>query len=584
MIGSVLFQNAVTQISLLVATLMIIMVPLGRYMARVYQNEPLLLDKILKPVERLFYKMTGIDAIQEMNWKEYALAVLSCGLIGFIVLFFILRFQEYFPLNPQSLPNLSADLAFNTAASFTTNTNWQAYAGESTLSYFSQMVGLTVQNFISASMGMAVAVALIRGIARHHTQWIGNFWVDLVRGILYILMPLSLIVAILLGSQGVIQNFNHYELATLIEESNELGQSIQTQLIPGGPVASQVAIKQLGSNGGGFFNTNSAHPFENPTPFSNFIELLAILMIPTAFCMTFGVLVKDRRQGWALFIAMTLIFIPLMTFCILQEQQGNPLLNAFNIDQQASGIQSGGNMEGKEVRFGIINSALWASATTATSNGSVNSMHDSFTALGGLVPLIFMHLGEIIYGGVGSGLYGMLIFVLITVFIAGLLVGRTPEYLGKKISAFEIKMASLCVLIPVIVILFGTSLALLLPAGKAGIFNPGVHGMSEVLYAFSSAGNNNGSAFAGLSANSNFYNVILGIAMLICRYWLIIPVLAIAGYLAEKDKIPASVGTLATHSILFIVLLVSTILLIGLLTYIPVLSLGPITEHLNVMN
>ncbi|MFO1257237.1 MAG: potassium-transporting ATPase subunit KdpA [Gammaproteobacteria bacterium] len=576
--------NAALQISLLLALVMAMMAPLGRYMARVYRNEPLLLDYILKPVERLFYRMTGIDPIQEMDWKQYALAVLCCGLIGFVILFLILRFQAYFPLNPQSFPNLTADLAFNTAASFTTNTNWQAYGGESTLSYFSQMIGLTVQNFISASMGMAVAVALTRGIARHHTRWIGHFWVDLVRGILYILLPLSLVVAIILGSQGVIQNFNHYEVATLIEQSHGAGQPIQTQLIPGGPVASQVAIKQLGSNGGGFFNTNSAHPFENPTPFSNFVELLAILMVPTAFCFTFGALVKDERQGWSLFIAMTLIFLPLTIFCVLQEQHGNTLLNTLNIDQEASAIQPGGNMEGKEVRFGIINSALWASATTATSNGSVNSMHDSFTALGGLVPLIFMHLGEIIYGGVGSGLYGVLIFVLITVFIAGLLVGRTPEYLGKKISAFEIKMASLCVLIPVIVILFGTSLALLLPDGKAAIFNPGVHGMSEVLYAFSSAGNNNGSAFAGLSANSPFYNVILGIAMLICRYWLIIPVLAIAGYLGEKEKIPVSAGTLSTHSILFIILLVSTILLVGLLTYIPVLSLGPITEYLTVMN
>lgn len=577
------YQNAALQISLVLAVIMMIMIPLGRYMARVYRNEPLLLDCLLKPIERLFYRITGIDPIQEMDWKQYALAVLCCGLIGFIILFMILRFQAYFPFNPQSFPNLSTDLAFNTAASFTTNTNWQAYGGESSLSYFSQMIGLTVQNFISASMGMAVAVALTRGIARHHTQWLGHFWVDLVRGILYILLPLSLIVAILLGSQGVIQNFNHYEVASLIEQSIESVDPPQTQLIPGGPVASQVAIKQLGSNGGGFFNTNSAHPFENPTPFSNFIELLAILMIPSAFCITFGALIKDERQGWSLFVAMSLIFIPLMIFGVLQEQQAHSLLTEIGVDQSASETQAGGNMEGKEVRFGIINSALWASATTATSNGSVNAMHDSFTPLGGLVPLIFMHLGEIIYGGVGSGLYGMLIFVLITVFIAGLLVGRTPEYLGKKISAFEIKMASLCVLIPVIVILFGTSVALLMPAGKLGIFNPGVHGLSEVLYAFSSAANNNGSAFAGLSANSPFYNVILGIAMLICRYWLIIPVLAIAGHLGEKDKIPASVGTLATHSILFIVLLVSTILLIGLLTYIPVLSLGPITEYLTVM-
>ncbi len=468
--------------------------------------------------------------------------------------------------------------------SFITNTNWQAYGGESTLSYFSQMLGLTVQNFLSASMGIAVVIALCRGITRRNSKFIGNFWFDLMRGNLYILLPLSLILAFLLGSQGVIQNFNPYLTATTIETSHDAnGKEISTQSIPGGPVASQVAIKQLGTNGGGFFNTNSAHPFENPTPFSNYLEMIAIVLIAASLCYTFGVMVNDKRQGWALLVAMTLIFIPLLFFCVQQEQEGNPLLKGLNIDQQMSEYQSGGNMEGKEVRFGIVNSAIWASATTATSNGSVNSMHDSYTPLGGAVPLLFLLLSEVIFGGVGSGLYGMLMFVFITVFIAGLMVGRTPEYLGKKIQAFEIKMVSIALFVPILTLLFGVAAAVMTKDGAAGISNPGAQGFTEILYAFASASGNNGSAFAGLNANTPFYNTLLGIVMLFSRYWVVIPVLAIAGSLAQKNVTPSTTGTMSTHTPLFIVFIIGIVLLVGLLTYVPVLTLAPIMEYFQLV-
>ena len=488
--------------------------------------------------------------------------------------------------------------------SFATNTNWQGYAGESTMSYFTQMVGLSVQNFLSAASGIAVLIALIRGFARRQVKEIGNFWVDLTRSTLYVLLPLSLLLALVLVSQGVVQSFSAYQTVELIEPltiqepvKDAAGnpvldgagaavtqpRQITEQTVPLGPAASQIAIKQLGTNGGGFFNVNSAHPFENPTPLSNFLELLAILLIPAALCYTFGRMVGDTRQGWAVLIAMLVIFVPLTIGGIAAEQAGNPHLAALGVDDASSALQAGGNMEGKETRFGIANSALWASATTAASNGSVNSMHGSFTPLGGAVPMWLMQLGEVVFGGVGSGLYGMLMFAIIAVFIAGLMVGRTPEYLGKKIEAFEIKMAALVLLIPPAVVLIGTAVASALPVGTAGVGNPGAHGFSEILYAFSSAGNNNGSAFASLSANTPFYNLMLGVAMWISRYWLMIPVLAIAGSLAAKRATAVTAGTLPTHTPLFIVMLVGVVLLVGALTFLPALALGPVVEHLQMI-
>jgi len=470
---------------------------------------------------------------------------------------------------------VSADSSWNTAVSFASNTNWQGYGGEVTMSYLTQMLGLSVQNFVSAAAGMAVLVAFIRGIIRHTTKTIGNFWVDLTRSTLYILLPLSIVLAVALVSQGVVQTFSEYKIVNGLQSSVE-------QNLPLGPAASQIAIKQLGTNGGGFFNVNSAHPFENPTPFSNFLEMFAILIIPAALCYTFGVMVGDTRQGWTLLIVMTIIFVALLSVAVWSEQGGNPAFAAMGIDQTQTNINPGGNMEGKDVRFGIVNSALWATATTAASNGSVNSMHDSYMPLGGLVTMWLMQLGEIIYGGVGSGLYGMLAFVIIAVFVSGLMVGRTPEYLGKKIEAYEMKMASIMILIPVFVVLTGTAVALMSEAGRSTIYNPSTHGFSEVLYAFSSAGNNNGSAFAGLGANTPFYNTILGFAMLIARYWLAIPALAIAGSLAGKKKVPAGAGTLPTHTPLFIAWLIGVIVIVGALSFLPALALGPIVEHLMV--
>jgi K+-transporting ATPase ATPase A chain len=562
--------NGWLQFAFYILILMVLIKPLGLYMARVYQGERTFLSPILSPIERFFYRLAGVDPEDEMNWKIYAGALLMFNLVGFLFLYLLLRLQYSLPLNPLGLQSVSPDLAFNTAVSFITNTNWQSYGGETTLSYLSQMLGLTVQNFLSAATGMAILIALIRGIARHTTDKLGNFWVDLTRSTLYILLPLALILAFALASQGVVQTFQPY--ATIQTLDQAAGSA--TQLLPLGPVASQVAIKQLGTNGGGYFNVNSAHPFENPTPLSNFMQMLAILLIPAALTYTFGKMVGDTRQGWTLLAAMMLVFVLMAGVAIWSEGHGNPALASLGVDQSA------GNMEGKEVRFGTAISALWATATTSASNGSVNSMHDSFLPLSGLVPMWMMQLGEVIFGGVGSGLYGMLAFVIIAVFVAGLMVGRTPEYLGKKIEIYEMKMSALIVLIPVLTVLMGTAVALVVPAGRAGIFNAGPQGFSEVLYAFSSAGNNNGSAFAGLQGNSFFYNVVLGIAMLVARYALIVPVLAIAGSLAGKKKVPPSAGTLPTHTPLFIGWLIGVIIIVGALSFLPALALGPIVQQL----
>jgi K+-transporting ATPase ATPase A chain len=593
--------NDVFQIVLYFGVLILLAKPLGEYMARVYENRPFVLDRVLGPMERLFYRICGISPDEEMDWKQYALAVLVFSVGGFFVVYLLQRLQGILPLNPQKFGAVSPDSSFNTAMSFATNTNWQGYGGETTMSYLTQMAGLGVQNFVSAASGMAVLIALIRGFIRHSSKTIGNFWVDLTRSTLYILMPLALIYSLLLVSQGVVQTFSDYKNVSLTqtitydnpkldaqgnpvkdEKGNPVTEKTQMneQTIPLGPAASQIAIKQLGTNGGGFFNVNSAHPFENPTPFSNFLEVLAILLIPAALCVTFGKMVGDKRQGRALLAAMTIVLVVLMTLCTWSEQNGNPKFAAFGVDQTASSLQPGGNMEGKEARFGIVNSAIWATATTAASNGSVNAMHDSFTPMGGLFPMWLIQLGEVIFGGVGSGLYGMLIFAILTVFIAGLMVGRTPEYLGKKIEMFEMKMSILLVLIVNALVKIGTAIGVSTKAGAAGVLNPGPHGFSEVLYAFSSAANNNGSAFAGLSANTVFYNTALGIAMFFGRFWVIIPVLAIAGSLAKKKKVPAGLGTLPTHTPLFVGFLIGVILIVGALSFLPSLALGPIAEQL----
>ena len=575
--------------------------PLGAYMARVYQNQPFGLDRALGWLERLIYRLAGVRPTEEMGWKTYAVGMLLFNVAGLLVVYLLQRLQGALPLNPQGLGAVAPDSSFNTAVSFATNTNWQGYGGETTMSYLTQMLGLTVQNFVSAAAGMATLVALIRGFARRSSQTIGNFWVDLTRTTLYILLPLSFILALILVSQGVVQTFNPSATVAVVQPTqydepvtDQDGQpvldgkgqpktkksTLTEQVLAVGPAASQIAIKQLGTNGGGFFNVNSSHPFENATPLSNFMELLAILLISGALCYTFGVMVGDTRQGWAVLGAMTVIFVVLLVVRVTAEQ--NTLVTE-GVDHAASALSSGGNMEGKEVRFGIANSALWASATTAASNGSVNSMHDSYTPIGGLVPMWLMQLGEVVFGGVGSGLYGMLVFAIIAVFVAGLMVGRTPEYLGKKIEAYEMKMASLIILIPPAVVLIGTAISVVSPGGQGTIFNPGAHGFSEVLYAFSSAGNNNGSAFAGLGANTPFYNTALGVAMLFARYWLAIPTLAIAGALARKTIVPASAGTLPTHTPLFVGLLVGVVILVGALTFVPALALGPIAEHLTLI-
>jgi K+-transporting ATPase ATPase A chain len=596
--------SSLIQIGLYLVVLIALVKPLGAYMARVYEGRAVLLDRVLNPVERFLYRLFGIRPEQEMDWKTYAFALLLFSATGLIVLYGLERLQGILPLNPQGFGPVGTDLSWNTAISFTTNTNWQNYAGEATMSYLTQMLGLAVHNFVSAAAGMAVLVALIRGFARRNAQTIGNFWVDLTRTTLYILMPMSFVLALLLVSQGVVQTFGEYptvpvtqqiqyDQAKLDASGNPIkdangnpvteSRTLKDQVIAVGPAASQIAIKQLGTNGGGFFNTNSAHPFENPTPFSNFLEMLSILLIPAALCYTFGKMVGDTRQGWALLAAMFIIEIVAIFGAYAAESAGNPRLAALGVNQIASETNPGGNMEGKEVRFGVPNSALWATTTTSASNGSVNSMHDSFTPLGGLVPLVMIEFSEVIFGGVGSGLYGMLAFVIVAVFVAGLMVGRTPEYLGKKIEAYEMKMASIVILIVPMVILLLTGVAVVIDAGTSSILNPGAHGFSEILYAFTSQANNNGSAFAGLNGNTPFYNVAGGIAMLFGRFWIKIPILAMAGALARKKIVLASAGTLPTHTPLFIGWLVAVVVIVGALVFFPADALGPIVEHLQMV-
>ena len=570
-------------LALYLAALLGLAWPLGQYMAAVLEGRRTFLSPLLGPIERLCYRLAGIAPDQEMTWKTYTWATLAFNAAGLLVVYALQRLQGWLPLNPQHLGPVSVDSSFNTAVSFATNTNWQGYGGETTMSYFTQMLGLTVQNFVSAASGIAVMAALIRGMARRSTDRIGNFWVDLVRSTVHVLLPLSIVLAVVLMSQGVVQTFSPYRAAALVQPIPTDSSAVTEQVLALGPAASQVAIKQLGTNGGGFFNVNSAHPFENPTPLTNFLELWAILGISAGLCITFGRMVGDRRQGWSLLAAMTVIFLIATIPCMSLEQQGNPLLGHLGADTAPSALQGGGNMEGKEVRFGIGASALWATATTSASNGSVNAMHDSFTPLAGMIPMILIQLGEVVYGGVGSGLYGMLVFVLVTVFVAGLMVGRTPEYLGKKIEAYEMKMAAIVILVPPTLVLLGTALAVATSSGRATIFNPGVHGFSEVLYAFSSAGNNNGSAFAGLGANNPFYNVWLGVAMFFSRYALMVPVLALAGSLAAKKKVPTGAGTLPTHTPLFTGMLIVVVLIVGALTFLPALAVGPIVEHLMML-
>jgi len=555
--------------------------PLGRYMARVYTGRAVWAARLAGPIERLIYRLAGVNPDEQMPWSRYAAAFLSFNLIGIIVIYGLQRVQHTLPLNPHGFGPVTPEVAFNTAVSFASNTNWQAYGGETTMSHLTQMLGLTVQNFVSAAAGMAVLVALIRGFAQRQSEGIGNFWVDLTRTTLYVLLPLSLGLALFLVSQGVVQTLSGSIAAHLIDPVTGGPHAYVDQALALGPAASQVAIKQLGTNGGGFFNANAAHPFENPTALSNLAEVLAILLIPTALCFTFGAMMNDKRQGRALLLAMLAILVPLVFAVVSFEQTGNPALAAVGVDQAPSDLSPGGNMEGKEVRFGIANSALWAAATATTSNGSVNAMHDSFTPLGGMIPMWLIQLGEIVFGGVGSGLYGMLVYAIVAVFIAGLMVGRTPEYLGKKIEAFEMKMAALVILLPAAAVLLGTAIACVTPQGTAALGNPGAHGFSEMLYAFSSGANNNGSAFGGLTASGTFYATAIAVCMLIGRYWVAVPVLAVAGSLARKKSVPASAGTLPTHTPLFVALLVGTVVLVGALTFIPALALGPIVEHLS---
>jgi potassium-transporting ATPase potassium-binding subunit len=593
-----------TTLTLFVGYLLLVLAgvkPLGLYMANVFDARPIWPLRLGAPLERGIYRLCGVEPGREMGWREYAVGFLLFNALGALAVYLLQRCQLWLPLNPQRFANLSPDSAWNTAVSFITNTNWQGYSGESAMSYLTQMAGLAVQNFLSAASGIVVAIALIRGLARHSSQTIGNLWADLTRATLYVLLPLALILALLLVSQGVIQNFSSYKDITTVEAltyqqpkldaagnlvNDAAGKAVQetltthTQTLPMGPIASQESIKELGTNGGGFLNANSAHPYENPTALSNLLEMLAILAIPAALTYTFGRMVGDTRQGWAVLAAMVILFVSLLATVAYNEQRGNPLMAGLGVDQTASLTQPGGNMEGKETRFGIGASALFASATTATSCGAVNSMHDSFTPLGGFVPLFQMQLGEVVFGGVGTGLYSMLIFAIVGVFIAGLMIGRTPEYLGKKIEAFEMKMSSIAILVMPFIVLTGTAIAVSVDAGRAGVANPGAHGFSEILYAFSSASNNNGSAFAGISANTPFYNVALAICMWLGRYWPIMAVLAVAGSLAAKKRIPVSDGTMPTHGATFVVLLIGTVLLVGALTFVPALALGPIVEHL----
>ena len=596
--------NMLIQYGLYFAVILLLTKPMGMLIGKVMEGNAPLVNKIGGPVERLLYKLGGIDAKVEMDWKKYAIALLVFNTLGILVLFLLQRLQLALPLNPQQFGNVSVDSSFDTAVSFVTNTNWQGYAGESTMSYFTQMVGLTVQNFLSAATGIVVVIAMIRGFARHSAKTIGNFWVDLTRCTLYILLPLSLLFAAIFMSQGVIQNFSsyqnvntldvtHYQQPKLDTAGNALkdakGDAVlenlttKTQTLAMGPVASQEAIKMLGTNGGGFFNANSAHPFENPTPLTNFLQMVLIFLIPAGLCYAFGMMVGDTRQGWAVFAAMGLIFVVMATVLVSAEQAGNPAFTTVGVDQASSALQAGGNMEGKETRFGIVASSLFATITTAASCGAVNTMHDSLTPIGGLVPLWLIQLGEVVFGGVGSGLYTMLIYAILAVFVSGLMIGRTPEYLGKKIEIFEMKMSSIIILVTPVLVLIGTAIAVMVEPGKAGIANPGAHGFSEILYAVSSAANNNGSAFAGLSANTPFYNYLLAIAMWFGRFGIIIPVLAIAGALAAKKRIQPGLGTLPTHGPLFVTLLIGVVVLVGALTYVPALALGPIVEQLMML-
>ncbi|SMP59433.1 potassium-transporting ATPase subunit KdpA [Noviherbaspirillum suwonense] len=594
-------------IALLVAFLVVLLVlayPLGRYLALVGEGGAMRGLGWLHRIEQLFYRIAGTSADAAMGWKRYAVALLVFNTVGALFVYAVQRLQAWLPLNPQGLPNVGPDSSFNTAVSFVANTNWQGYGGESTMSYLTQMLALTVQNFLSAATGMAVVYALIRGFSSRSGKSIGNFWVDVTRSTLYVLLPLSVIFAVFLMGQGVIQNFSAYEDVTLLDpvtysqpKNGPDGQpqkdasgtpvmetlTAKTQTLAMGPVASQEAIKMLGTNGGGFFNANSAHPYENPTPLSNFAQMLAIFLIPAGLCFAFGRMVGDIRQGWAVLGAMTIIFAVMTVVVMTAEQQAHPALQALGVDQGMSALQSGGNMEGKETRFGISASALFAAVTTAASCGAVNAMHDSFMPLGGMAPMVLMQFGEVVFGGVGSGLYGMLVFAILAVFIAGLMIGRTPEYLGKKIQSFDMKMASITILVTPVLVLAGTAIAVMAEPGRAGIANPGAHGYSEVLYAFTSAANNNGSAFAGLSANTPFYNVMLAIAMWFGRFAMIVPILAIAGSLAGKNRLEANAGTMPTHGPMFIALLVGVVVLVGVLNYVPALALGPIVEHLQLV-
>jgi len=589
------------QVVLFLGVLLVLVKPVGAYMAMAFADTPNGVNRVGGKLERGLYRLAGVRSDEQMGWRRYAIAMLVFNMLGLFAVYALQRLQQWLPLNPQHFDALSPDLAMNTAISFASNTNWQAYGGESAMSYLTQMLGLAVQNFLSAATGIAVLLAVVRGFIRRSTDSVGNFWVDMTRSTLYVLLPFSLVIALLLSSQGVVQNFKAYVDVPLVQHTTAVetvkdaaGNTVKdasgkdvtkqttvtTQTLPMGPAASQIAIKQLGTNGGGFFNANSAHPYENPTPFSNFIEMLAIFLIPGGLCYTFGSMVGDRRQGWAILATMLLIFIPLALGAIAAEQAGNPALHGLAVDQQASALQAGGNMEGKETRFGIAASGLFATVTTAASCGAVNAMHDSLTPLGGLVPMWLMQLGEVIFGGVGSGLYGMLAFAVVAVFIAGLMVGRTPEYLGKKIEAHEMKMASLAVLVPCALVVICTAIAVMTPAGVAGVANPGAHGFSEILYAVSSAANNNGSAFGGLSANTPFWNVLLGVCMYLSRFLLAIAMLAMAGSLAAKRHVPPSAGTLPTHTPLFITLLACVVIVVGALTFLPALALGPVAEFL----
>ncbi len=561
------------QLAAFLALLLALAWPLARAIEAVMAGRFALGQRLEAPVWRL----AGVDPAQESGWLRYLLGLLVFNALGVLAVYALQRLQHALPLNPQGFAAVTPDSAFNTAISFMTNTNWQGYGGESTMGYLVQMLGLTVQNFLSAATGIVVVIALVRGFSRHSAQAIGNVWVDLTRVTLWVLLPLSLVLALFFAGQGVIQSVSPYATVHTLEAATD---GVATQTLAMGPVASQLAIKMLGTNGGGFFNANSAHPFENPTALANFVQMLAIFLIPAALCHVFGRMVGDRRQGWAVLAAMVVLFVAAVVAATTFEQQGNPALAALGADQTASALQAGGNMEGKEVRFGIDASSLFAVVTTAASCGAVNAMHDSFTPLGGMVPLVLMQLGEVVFGGVGTGLYGMLVFAIMAVFIAGLMIGRTPAYLGKKIEAHEMKMVAIAILVTPLLVLSGTAVAVMAEAGRLGIQDPGAHGFSEVLYALTSAANNNGSAFAGLSANTPFYNVLLGLAMVFGRFGVIVPVLAMAGSLAAKQRAAPTDGTLPTHGPLFVALLIGTVLLVGLLNYVPALALGPVAEHL----